>query len=565
MIRMRIRLSGVFSVAVINESVVSSNQNAESSILSYLLLTSDLHGYIEEPGYYFDHTAQSAVKDLDILMLSQGYRRFEWKQILDGHYPLSAFQPEQGINLSGIVETQSGKPVVRGKISIYSPKTNTFLDTLTNDQGKFNFDDINFPDTTKLVIQARKANDGKNVNISLNPTPAPPLNNDPVNDIAPDNIYANVASDNTELQADMALSKTDTLAAPKKLKEVRIKEKKTVKPTEYNGYGSVYQYDANMKVFEGYNSLFDALTRIPGVFLSGGRLLVYDDKPLAVIVDGREMDVIEGQGALRLMAVEDVESVSIVDARQPLVIITTKERAHTDVVKLKDLNITSSRKNTIKFSSNLNGPGNADQVIFGDRLEGCANLLDCLKARLFGISFKDGNFYALRNQSHINYASQGAPTYMIVIVDGGQLSADMLNAYSSDDVNSVEVLTSISHLSLYGSNAPGGVIIVNTKRGSDTDDSYKYKSVPGVIYYSFKGFYQAREFYSPKYDHPQTATDPVDGRTTIYWNPNVNTDKSGKASVEFYNGDGKGLYRTIIEGIDADGNMGHKVYWYKVE
>ena len=45
----------------------------------------------------------------------------------------------------------------------------------------------------------------------------------------------------------------------------------------------------------------------------------------------------------------------------------------------------------------------------------------------------------------------------------------------------------------------------------------------------------------------------------------VNTDKTGNASVEFYNADGKGTYKAVIEGIDADGNIGRYVYRYKVQ
>jgi uncharacterized protein YfaS (alpha-2-macroglobulin family) len=57
----------------------------------------------------------------------------------------------------------------------------------------------------------------------------------------------------------------------------------------------------------------------------------------------------------------------------------------------------------------------------------------------------------------------------------------------------------------------------------------------------------------------------VDRRSTIYWNPNIFTDKTGNASFEFFNGDGTGTYRAVIEGIDKDGNIGRYVYRYKVQ
>ncbi|MEO6977603.1 MAG: hypothetical protein ABI113_04460, partial [Mucilaginibacter sp.] len=57
----------------------------------------------------------------------------------------------------------------------------------------------------------------------------------------------------------------------------------------------------------------------------------------------------------------------------------------------------------------------------------------------------------------------------------------------------------------------------------------------------------------------------ADLRSTIYWNPTVVTGPDGKASFEFFNADGKGTYRVVVEGIDAEGNLGRQVYRYKVD
>jgi hypothetical protein len=43
------------------------------------------------------------------------------------------------------------------------------------------------------------------------------------------------------------------------------------------------------------------------------------------------------------------------------------------------------------------------------------------------------------------------------------------------------------------------------------------------------------------------------------------THNEGKASFGFFNADGKGTYRVVVEGIDSDGNLGRQVYRYKVE
>jgi uncharacterized protein YfaS (alpha-2-macroglobulin family) len=79
------------------------------------------------------------------------------------------------------------------------------------------------------------------------------------------------------------------------------------------------------------------------------------------------------------------------------------------------------------------------------------------------------------------------------------------------------------------------------------------------------GFYKAREFYSPKYDNTYASSKERDFRSTIYWKPEILTDKDGQASFEYYNADGSGAYKIVIEGIDDKGNIGRQVYRYKVE
>ena len=70
----------------------------------------------------------------------------------------------------------------------------------------------------------------------------------------------------------------------------------------------------------------------------------------------------------------------------------------------------------------------------------------------------------------------------------------------------------------------------------------------------------------PKYEAGKTNGIGVDLRTTIYWNPQIKTDKvTGAASAEFYNADGRGNYRVVVQGIDAEGHLGYTVFKYKVE
>ena len=121
-------------------------------------------------------------------------------------------------------------------------------------------------------------------------------------------------------------------------------------------------------------------------------------------------------------------------------------------------------------------------------------------------------------------------------------------------------MKSAATTAIYGARAAGGVLIITTKHGNGFIDDGK--ASPGNI--SPQGYYKAREFYSPQYDRSKTLEMP-DLRTTIFWKPIIQTDKTGNVSLEYFNADSKGTYRVVIEGIDYDGNLGRQVYRYKVE
>src|SRR6202034_3243781 len=104
-------VTGNFSVAVINENRVGVDENDESTILNNLLLTSDLKGYIEQPNYYFTNVNDHNKADLDLLMLTQGYRSFEWKQVSNNNSQTISYQPERSLELNGTLKTPKGLAV----------------------------------------------------------------------------------------------------------------------------------------------------------------------------------------------------------------------------------------------------------------------------------------------------------------------------------------------------------------------------------------------------------------------------------------------------------------------
>jgi hypothetical protein len=83
---------------------------------------------------------------------------------------------------------------------------------------------------------------------------------------------------------------------------------------------------------------------------------------------------------------------------------------------------------------------------------------------------------------------------------------------------------------------------------SFTTYSKAYRGNPkGAIIFPFQGIYKAKEFYKPDYENNNSKI--PDNRTTIYWNPEIKTDSTGKAKVSFYNSDLKGEALIRISGV----------------
>ncbi|HXH99503.1 MAG TPA: hypothetical protein VNI52_04490 [Sphingobacteriaceae bacterium] len=443
-------VTGSFSVSVVDETKVPFKETDEHTIMSDLLLTSDLKGYIERPNYYFTNSNETTNRHLDYLMLTQGWRRFTWKDILTEQYPVTAFQAENNMNISGRVLTFGGKPLAKSKISLFSSAGSLFLiDTLTDEDGKFNFTDLIFKDSTRFIVQARSSKDKKYVDIKLDPTSS--------QSVSPNKNYPDF---------------------------------------ETNVNQSILAYLKNST--EQYKEL----------------------------------------------------------------------RRINSTISLDEVKITAEKKPIISRSGNLNGPGMADHVILGNQIENCFNILQCIANRTSGIKLEpNGKLYMKRSMNNTFDPALNPLQPMSIVLDGIMISQsgpdqeganefDILQSYNSNDIESIEILKSTNFTTIYGTGGYGGVLIINTKIGAKIASA-----TPGLIKYTPKGFYPSREFYSPNY---KSGSSQPDLRTTIYWNPQVIVNNGKNMPVEYFNAAGKGTYKIIIEGIDADGNIGRTLYNYKV-
>jgi hypothetical protein len=142
------------SLAVYDNEQILTEENRET-ITSYLLLSSDLKGYIESPGYYFNPLNEDREEALDYLLLTQGWRRYTLKDALNNNLGGSPYKVEQGLTIKGkMVDVYKNKPISGGKISLLSffpaPEAKTVR---TNSQGEFEINNIVYFEPTDVVLQ----------------------------------------------------------------------------------------------------------------------------------------------------------------------------------------------------------------------------------------------------------------------------------------------------------------------------------------------------------------------------------------------------------------------------
>lgn len=423
-----IRVSSL-SASIVNSNKTKIDTPYRSSIYTSLLLNSEINGFIENPNYYFSDSKDIKKSELDNLMLIQGWRKLDWSKIDEVSEPKYNF--EKNLSISGTIKKLGRKVVVPKATVTLIPTTHLTeaIDTLTNEDGKFSFDNLLFTDSIKFIMTAKSEKDKNRLDIEL------------------DEIQAPAEGLNKNL--------------PEVINHVNSK------------------YLGNIKSTQAYFAQLEAAG--------------------------------------------------------------LKQRS----IQLEEVKITRTNlKKSVSNSSNLNGPGNADQVLTEEDLTNCSTLEQCLAGRLTGVIWRNGIPYNIRSNGP-----------MQVVLDGMYIESDQISMLSATDVGSIEVLRNINHTTIYGSFGGNGLIIITTKRGNGLTSSFKPTGIRTIIP---KGFHLSRTFYKPNYETKEVSKIVSDLRTTIHWEPNIITDQFGKASFDFYTSDEKGPYTIILEGIDFNGQIGRK-------
>lgn len=446
-----------FSLSVVDDKLWSFADDKQDHILSWLLMSSELQGKIEEPQFYFKKEEPKAVPALDLVMLTHGYRYFEYIEYVQKEGKLK-YTPDQPNILSGVILNERQQPV-KASVFLINPVTGAkAMNIKTADDGEFFFSDMAPRTNYYLIAQSLKPKEKVTIKVLQNGTGYNPLRAKQLTQLT------SKYKDHRDLIPVYTMNKEE--AGKVNLKIVLDK------PNE----------------------------NIPALGMGHANL---------------DEVVVIGYGSQRKRDVTG--SVSIVNAKE---LIPANNMAFVLQGKAAGLQITQWAN-----------PGAGAQI----RIRGAATL-----------------------------AGENQPLYVLNGVPVEKLDWNL----NPNDIESVTILKDASATALYGARAANGVVAIESKKFRNQrirfDLTKKYYYATEAIQAGGTVYSVARRFYAPNY-HSLETSERNDFRETIYWNPVVQTDKNGRATIEFYNADATTTMRAIAEGIGYNGKPGRAETTYAVQ
>lgn len=302
------------SLSVTDEGQIA-RQTYENNMVSYLLLTSDLKGHIEQPASYFDTTNTERKINLDNVMMVNGWCRFTWEDVLKDSLDEPKRYVEQGITLQGEVRKSKRKAAEQVQLSVFlsNDSIKTMLTAESDMAGNFAVHNMVFTDSLTVRLQGMgKGNQGLTFNI---------LPFEPAKVTLFQIPYYPVTVESEKLQKFLAQAKEYQdiearirASREKLLNTVTIKAKKVVEHDSRKLYSHA---DATVKVTPqlaaSARTVLDLLQgRVAGVFVMGSgptaRVSIRGSQgePLFVL-DGITLD----KESVINMNVNDIESVDV--------------------------------------------------------------------------------------------------------------------------------------------------------------------------------------------------------------------------------------------------------------
>jgi hypothetical protein len=321
-------VEGTFSVSITDRKSIQPDSLADN-ILSNLLLTSDLKGYVEDPAYYFLNQDARTLRSIDYLMMTHGWRRHKMENVLRTPSLNFTNYIEKGQTISGRIMGFFGANVKKGPICVLAPKYNIIATTETDEKGQF-IVNTSFRDSTTFLVQARTKKGFAGVDILMDPPQYPVATHK-----AP---YFNGA---TTFMEDYLMNTRDQYYMEGGMRVYNLKEvtvtAKRERPSSKSIYtGGINTYTVEEDRLQGYGqTAFDAASRLPSVTITNGSEIHIrnNSEPAIIVID----DIVyeDASDILKDIQVSDMSSISLLRGADA-VILGPRASGGAVVITLKD-------------------------------------------------------------------------------------------------------------------------------------------------------------------------------------------------------------------------------------
>ncbi len=321
-------VEGTFSVSITDRKSIQPDSLADN-ILSNLLLTSDLKGYVEDPAFYFLNQDARTLRSIDYLMMTHGWRRHKMENVLRTPSLNFTNYIEKGQTISGRIMGFFGANVKKGPICVLAPKYNIIATTETDEKGQF-IVNTSFRDSTTFLVQARTKKGFAGVDILMDPPQYPIATHK-----AP---YFNGA---TTFMEDYLMNTRDQYYMEGGMRVYNLKEvtvtAKRERPSSKSIYtGGINTYTVEEDRLQGYGqTAFDAASRLPSVTITNGSEIHIrnNSEPAIIVID----DIVyeDASDILKDIQVSDMSSISLLRGADA-VILGPRASGGAVVITLKD-------------------------------------------------------------------------------------------------------------------------------------------------------------------------------------------------------------------------------------
>ena len=276
------------SVAVTDAIIAADSSN---NIVAQLLLSGELKGYIHQPQRYLQNNHDTTAQQLDLVMLTNGWRRFKWEEVVKGTMPQLPHQRDTAyLALSGKVYGFAPAQLAGGTGSIVmfvkqKDSSSKMIMSLLDNNGVFSEPDLVFFDSLSVyyTLQPSKTLQGGDVRFMESRLAAPDYKKFSKY-FTPYNPLTDTTGNYQHYLLAMEKLKATDLMKEKMLENVTVRAK-TKTPVQLldekyaSGlfkFGDGYQFDlVNDKMAGSYTSIFQYLQgRVAGLQIntSGGNV-----------------------------------------------------------------------------------------------------------------------------------------------------------------------------------------------------------------------------------------------------------------------------------------------------